>query len=575
MDVEEIVERTGGFGRLQAAVVAFTFVTSMFAGAPAVQDTFINYTPDYRCYVPSCDAETPQYNETFLNFTIPRNKEGVYSQCDMYQPLNHSSVRAVSSPLVVGSKSLRGGQECQEDKFDDTDKIECPEGYVYDDSLWESSATTEFDFTCSRSFLAPFTTSAYTIGMLFGSVGNGFVSDYFGRKRAHLLCLITYLVGAIAGALSVNTVMLIVFRALAGVGATAMFNISFVIVVEFMPIKHRTMVGMAINMVFAVGEALVGVAAIYVRQWRTLQLIISVPSAILFLAYWYIPESLRWLVNQKKYEQAEEVAQRIARINGAPRIENLKFKEEPGQDDDEGKSVLDLLRSPTMRAISINMFYIWFASNMVYYGSSQNSGNLSGNIFVNFIAIMLIEIPSYMCVALFMDRLGHKTTLFFMMLVATVACLTCGFLPTDATTPIVVLSLIGKFGGAGCFGIVYVYATEIFPTSYRSIGVGACSMFARLSGIFSPMVASLGHDNGNLPLLIFGCVAAISLVSCLFQPETVGMPLPQTLEECEALAKSQGMFDFLKCGKKPSRKDVESSHSEKEKQSSGELRVKE
>ena len=48
MDVEEIIERTGGFGRLQVAIVVFAFVTSFFAGCPVVQDTFVQYTPDYR-----------------------------------------------------------------------------------------------------------------------------------------------------------------------------------------------------------------------------------------------------------------------------------------------------------------------------------------------------------------------------------------------------------------------------------------------------------------------------------------------------------------------------------------------
>lgn len=41
---------------------------------------------------------------------------------------------------------------------------------------------------------------------------------------------------------------------------------------------------------------------------------------------------------------------------------------------------------------------------LVYYGLSSNSGNLGGNIFVNFIATMLIEIPSYVFSYLVLDR---------------------------------------------------------------------------------------------------------------------------------------------------------------------------
>lgn len=63
-------------------------------------------------------------------------------------------------------------------------------------------------------------------------------------------------------------------------------------------------------------------------------------------------------------------------------------------------------------------------------------------------------------------------------------------LPDDATT-LMVLSLIGKFGSAASFCIIYAFSSEIFPTNYRGIGVGACSLFARLGGTFSPFVASL------------------------------------------------------------------------------------
>lgn len=71
-------------------------------------------------------------------------------------------------------------------------------------------------------------------------------------------------------------------------------------------------------------------------------------------------------------------------------------------------------------------------------------------------------------------------------------CITiCPYCSPDADTTLVVLSLIGKFGAAASFSIVYVYASEIFPTEYRSIGVGSCSMFARVGGMVAPLIASL------------------------------------------------------------------------------------
>ena len=41
---------------------------------------------------------------------------------------------------------------------------------------------------------------------------------------------------------------------------------------------------------------------------------------------------------------------------------------------------------------------------LAYYGLSLNAADLGGNMFVNFVAIMLIEVPSYVFAYLMLDR---------------------------------------------------------------------------------------------------------------------------------------------------------------------------
>ena len=61
----------------------------------------------------------------------------------------------------------------------------------------------------------------------------------------------------------------------------------------------------------------------------------------------------------------------------------------------------------------------------------------------------------------------------------------------DLEVTILVLSLIGKFGATGAFAIVYVYGSELFPTVYRAIGIGTCSMCGKVGGVLAPLIASL------------------------------------------------------------------------------------
>ena len=86
----------------------------------------------------------------------------------------------------------------------------------------------------------------------------------------------------------------------------------------------------------------------------------------------------------------------------------------------------------------------------------------------------------------------------------------------------------GKFGGSACFSIVYIYAAELYPTSIRSTAVGLGSTVARVGGIAAPLVAGM---NGLIPLLIFGVSALLGGCLAIFLPETLGAPLPQSLEQ--------------------------------------------
>ena len=59
----------------------------------------------------------------------------------------------------------------------------------------------------------------------------------------------------------------------------------------------------------------------------------------------------------------------------------------------------------------------------------------------------------------------------------------------DYDTILTVFLMMGKCFSAGVFGILYVYSAELFPTVVRSVGVGCCSMSARISGLLQPQVA--------------------------------------------------------------------------------------
>jgi hypothetical protein len=45
--------------------------------------------------------------------------------------------------------------------------------------------------------------------------------------------------------------------------------------------------------------------------------------------------------------------------------------------------------------------------------------------------------------------------------------------------------MVGKFCASASYAIIYLYSSELFPTSVRNSGMGTCSMMARVGAIVS------------------------------------------------------------------------------------------
>ena len=53
------------------------------------------------------------------------------------------------------------------------------------------------------------------------------------------------------------------------------------------------------------------------------------------------------------------------------------------------------------------------------------------------------------------------------------------------------LSLTGRFAITCCFGIIFAYTSELFPTKYRSIAMGEANGVGRGGSAISPYVNDL------------------------------------------------------------------------------------
>ncbi|CAK7204313.1 hypothetical protein SEUCBS139899_007068 [Sporothrix eucalyptigena] len=114
----------------------------------------------------------------------------------------------------------------------------------------------------------------------------GRLSDIFGRKLILVICLTVFLIGAILSGVSVNMAMLIVSRAIAGIGGGGIITIVNIVISDVVSLKDRGKYQGIIGVVVAIGTAvgpLLGGVFVARTTWRWC-FYISIPFSVVAIA---------------------------------------------------------------------------------------------------------------------------------------------------------------------------------------------------------------------------------------------------------------------------------------------------
>ncbi|XP_018796962.1 PREDICTED: organic cation transporter protein isoform X2 [Bactrocera latifrons] len=556
MDFDQILEEIGEFGRYQKTNYLLICLPVMFAAANSLSYVFTAGTPAYRCLIPQCDDPIePQLHAHWLANATP----GSYDKYGHFTPENCYRYKAVSDNIT----DVYHISECSKDFFNQNIRERCY-SWVYDDD--ERTIVQEWQLTCKENvWKLAFVGTMHFAGLVVGTAISGYLADRFGRKNIFILCSVFMAITGIAQGLAWDYNSFLVFAFLNAVGTSGVYPLAFIIGVEMVGPSMREMSSIVLNYFYAVGEALVGATAWLLQDWQLIQYALSVPPLFFIAYYWFVPESVRWLLARNEREKAGVIIKRAAAINRRELSLQLlaSFKTEncvppptptkatDGDADSEkmrengvgGKNeiwraVCDIFKSKTLLIRYAIMLYIWAINAVVFYGLSLNSTNLSGNKYLNFVLVCLIEIPGYTLAWICLRKLGRRCALSGSLFLCAATCIAGGYITKGSTGAIVTLFLIGKLGITSSFAVVYTYTAEMIPTLIRSGGVGVMSTFARFGAMLAPFVPLLGTYYEALPLLLFGAASFSAGLLGLLLPETFRKKLPDTVAEAKQMNKA-------------------------------------
>lgn len=379
--------------------------------------------------------------------------------------------------------------------------------------------------------------TSYMFGVVIGSFVLGRACDKIGRKTVFVWSGLLQLILGASVAFATNYYVFITIRFLYGIFGSAAYNAGFVLTMELVGPSKRTICGVVFQIMFAVGIMLLALWGYLIDNRFYLQILYACHAAVL-LPHWFVmDESPRWLWAQGRARESVAIIEKALKMNKSNETVDTPLlvshcKATCTKYSEEQAGAADLFKTPNMLRKTLIICGCWFANSVVYYGLSLNTGKLSGNPYFIMFLMGIVELPSYVIIMYFLDRVGHRALISTMMLLGGISCLVVVALP-HGSTAVTGVVMIGKMFISGSYSIIYKYSAELFPTVVRSSGVGLGSMCASVSGAFSPLISLLDTLNPKIPTIVFAFLALLSGFSTFLLPETIGRDLPQSVEDGE------------------------------------------
>ncbi|WP_449182225.1 MFS transporter [Trinickia sp. YCB016] len=377
--------------------------------------------------------------------------------------------------------------------------------------------------------------SSALMGIFFGSLVFGWLSDRMGRQKIFLTSFLIITVAAFAQFYATSPLVLCLLRVAIGVGMGGDFTVGHAILAEFSPRKHRGALLGSFSVVWTVGYVAANVLGMLYADaspdaWRWLLASAGVPALIVLVLRIGTPESPRWLLGKGRAAEAQAIVHKYFGPNVKLEVEGAQSRAAHAMHGTQGFARLferDLIRRTIFNCaffvclvIPYFAVYTFLPSILKVVGLSEGFGT---DLLLNAFLVLGALIGIWLTI-----KLPRRTFLIGSFAVTCASLVALSVLPQSAAIAMIVAFGIFTLTMSAFSNLVGVFPPECFPTEVRALGVGlaiACSRLGSAVGTFLlPVgIASLGFQ-ATMMALAFVLFAGM-VVSIAWAPETRNLTL--------------------------------------------------
>lgn len=410
--------------------------------------------------------------------------------------------------------------------------------------------------------------SSALLGCIGGVAVAGTMCDRLGRRKTLLIAALLFLVSAVGTALPKTFMQFIIFRIVGGVGVGAASITAPMYIAEISPSSIRGRM-VSINqfaiifgmfVVYFVNYFIAGQGELSWNTstgWRWMFASEALPASLLFITLFFVPETPRWLTQQKRETEALAILSKVSGShNGRQQLQDIKEAvalEESGSVRQLMKPgfrfvlMIGIVLAVLQQVTGINVFLYYAPEIFKELGSGVNAALLQ-TIVIGGVNLMF----TLMAIAI-VDKIGRKPLLIGGATGMGVALTALGI--ASYVQSIGIWALIFILGYIACFAlsvgpVTWVVLSEIFPTRLRGRAMGIAALFLWAANFLVsqtfPMISEnpwlIGHFNQAFPFWLYALMCGVTVVFVwFFVPETK----EKSLEEIEQMWNEKlGMFQY-------------------------------